>query len=229
MKILKSKQLKILIKAAIAAAAAALASAVAIAVINLRVTGYAEKYLYGYVFELPEADAVMVLGAHVYNNGIPSPVLRDRLDYALEVYNAGKAKKILLTGDHGGLDYDEVNAMKDYLLDCGVPREDLFLDHAGFNTYDSMYRAKKIFCVESLIISTQKFHISRAVYIARRLGIEACGYPCEDKKIYNMAYLSAREWLARAKAFADTDIFRREPKFLGDKIPITGSGLVTDG
>jgi len=113
-----------------------------------------------------------VLGAQVYSDGTPSPVLRDRLDYALVLYNSGKANKILVSGDHGTKGYDEVNVMKAYLMEKGVPREDIFMDHAGFDTYDSMHRAKSVFCVESLLISTQDFHIKRAIYIGRRLGID---------------------------------------------------------
>lgn len=177
----------------------------------------------------PEAEAVIILGAMVYSNGSPSPILRDRLDYGYELYISGKVQKILVSGDHGTEGYDEVNAMRDYLLAKGVPREDIFMDHAGFDTYDSMYRAKEIFGIDTLIISTQQFHMSRAVYIARRLGINAYGYPSEDKDIYNMTYLNLRESLAKVKAFIETDILRRESKFLGEAIPIMGDGTVTEG
>ena len=139
-----------------------------------------KNYISTNISDLPESDAVMVLGAKVYNNGKPSPVLRDRLDYGYELYAQGKVKKILVSGDHGQIDYDEVNIMKDYLIEKGVPREDIFMDHAGFNTYDSMYRAKAIFCIETLLISTQDFHIARSIYIARKLGIDAYGYPFKN-------------------------------------------------
>jgi len=177
----------------------------------------------------PDSDAVMVLGAFVYSNGIPSPVLQDRLLYAYELYEKGKAKKILVSGDHGTKEYDEVNAMRDFLMERGVPREDIFMDHAGFDTYDSMYRAKEIFQIKTLLISTQEFHMNRALYIARRMGIEAYGYPSPDKDIYNMEVLNLRESLAKVKAFLDVDILRRKPKFGGEAIPIWKSGVLTEG
>ena len=176
--------------------------------------------------EAPESDAVMVLGALVFGSGRPSPTLRDRLDYGYELYALGKAKKIIVSGDHGQKDYNEVGAMRDYLLEKGVPREDIFMDHAGFNTYDSMYRAKEIFGVENLLISTQDFHIARSVYIARRMGISAYGYPCVD--IGNGRHNRMRESLARVKAVIDTGI-RRKPRFLGESIPISGDGILTEG
>ena len=188
---------------------------------------YAAGFYYNSIGEIPKADAIIVLGAFVYD-GRPSPILLERLENALELYYAGKAPKIILSGDHGTKEYDEVNTMKDFMLENGVPREVLFLDHAGFNTYDSMYRAKAIFCIESLLISTQDFHINRSVYIARNLGIDAYGYPCEDKPIYSMKLFKTRESLARVKAFWDT-LIKRKPRYLGDAIPIMGNGNVTDG
>ncbi len=201
---------------------------IAFLLIQLYITKTAE----GYILEAkdaPSCDAVMILGAFVMEDGTPSLVLQDRLEYGLRLYNQKKAKKVLVSGDHGTRGYDEVNAMKTYLMQKGVPREDIFLDHAGFDTYDSMYRAKAVFGVESLLISTQNFHMGRALYIARKLGIEAYGYPSRDKKIYNMSYLYFRESLARVKAFLEVELWRRKPKYLGEKIPIGGSGLKTEG
>ena len=169
----------------------------------------------------------MILGAYVYENGNPSPVLQDRLDYGYQIYQAGKAKKIIVTGDHGTVQYDEVNAMKDYLIKKGVPPQDIFLDHAGFDTYDSMYRARDIFGVKSLIISTQQFHINRALYISQRLGLESYGYPSEDKVIRRIYLQETRESLAKVKAFLETDILRNKPRLLGPQIPISGDGRAT--
>jgi SanA protein len=146
---------------------------------------------------------------------------QDRADVAVEVYKAGKAEKILISGDHGRNEYDEVNAARKYLLAKGVPAEDIFLDHAGFDTYDSLYRARDIFQIKTLIISTQNFHLPRAVYIARKMGIGAWGVSA-DKHLYgNEQYYEMREALARAKAWLDV-LFQAEPKFLGEAIPITG-------
>ena len=195
--------------------------------IQIYVAQFAKNYLLGDASEAPESNAVMVLGAKVYNGGVPSLTLKDRLDCGYELYARGKAKKILVSGDHGQKDYDEVNAMKDYLMEKGVPREDIFMDHAGFNTYDSMYRAKEIFGVESLLVCTQDFHIARSVYIARGLGIEAYGYPCDDRGVNGTAN-KLRESFARAKAVFDVAV-KRKPKYLGDEIPIGGDGILTEG
>lgn len=195
--------------------------------IQIYVDSYSEPYIKD-VQNIPSCDAVMVLGASVYPDGTPSPVLEDRLRYAYDLYMSGKAPKILVSGDHGKDDYDEVNTMRSYLVKMGVPKEDIFMDHAGFDTYDSMYRAKSIFKIEKLVVSTQKFHISRAVYIARKLGLDAYGYPCEDKSIYNMNYLYLRESLAKIKAVIETDILKRSSKYGGEAIPIWKSGTLTE-
>lgn len=192
---------------------------------------YVDSSSDNYIVDLdnaPRADAIMVLGAYVYSSGEPSLVLAKRLDYGYELYKAGKAKKILVSGDNGTVQYDEVNAMKNYLLKKGVPAEDIFLDHAGFNTYDSMYRAKEIFGIKKLLVSTQQFHINRSIYIARQLGIDAYGYPSTDDVLLNIKWQNFRELLAKVKAFIDVDILKRKPKFLGEKISIDSDGKITD-
>jgi len=196
--------------------------------INSYVDKYAADFCYDELDKIPQADAIIVLGAFVHDEQ-PSQTLKERLDNALELYVAGKAGKIILSGDHGTKEYDEVNIMKDYMLEKGVPREDLFLDHAGFNTYDSMYRAKEVFCVNTLLISTQQFHINRAVYIARKLKIDAYGYPSNRWINYYNRQYGLREKFAKIKAFIDVDILKRSPKYLGEPIPIDGSGLETEG
>lgn len=173
------------------------------------------------------AEAVMVLGAYVFPDGTVSDMLQDRLETALKVYQSGKAKKILITGDHGRVEYDEVNAMRRYLEEKGVPPEDLFMDHAGFDTYNSAYRAKAIFQVESAIIVTQRFHLPRALYIADRLGIEAQGIEADLHRYQKAEYYEFREMGARIKAFAEV-LFHCRPVFLGETIPITGDGRVTN-
>lgn len=189
---------------------------------------YSDPYIVREAEAMPEADAVLVLGAYVHGDGSPSMVLADRLEYGYRLYELKKVKKILVSGDHGGVHYDEVNNMKNYLIAKGVPKEDIFMDHAGFDTYDSMYRAKHIFGIERLIISTQEFHIHRSIYIARSLGIDAYGFPSPNKEIYKMTYMNAREMLAHVKAVLETDVLHRKPRFLGEPIPISGDGSVTD-
>jgi len=163
----------------------------------------------------------LVLGAKVYKNGNLSGILRDRVDSALELYNAKKIKRFLLSGDHGKINYDEVNQMKKYLIKKGVSEKDIFLDHAGFDTYDCVYRAKKIFNVDELIIITQEFHLKRAVYIAKSLDMKVQGYMA-DKHTYGIANrMLLRESLANVKAFLEL-LINKKPKYLGKAIDIKG-------
>ena len=162
----------------------------------------------------------LVLGARVYKNGNLSLILKDRVVAALELYHKKKIKRFLLSGDHGTKAYDEVNAMKNYLLKHGVPKKDIFLDHAGFDTYSSIVRAKKIFLVDNVIIITQKFHLKRSVFIANNIGLKAQGFIC-DKHNYGIAKaMFIREKLANVKAFFEV-FLHVKPKYLGKKIPIT--------
>ncbi len=176
---------------------------------------------------LPQADCVLVLGALVHDNEQLSGVLQDRMDTAIALYEAGRAKRLLLSGDHGRRDYDEVNAMMDYALQHGVPKEDIFLDHAGFSTYESMYRARDIFCVKSVIIVTQQVNLYRAIYDARRLGLDAYGVDA-DLHIYgNEKTQALRESLARVKDCFYVSVWQPEPTYLGDAIPIWGNSALT--
>ena len=171
-------------------------------------------------------DAILVLGAGL-RNGKPSPVLKDRLDTAYEVYENGASNKIIVSGDHGTKTYDEVNVMKDYLTNKGVPSEDIFMDHAGFSTYDSIYRAKEIFQTEKVIIVTQEFHLYRSLYISSKLNLEAKGVSATLRHYTGETTFELREVLARDKDFIKT-IFKPEPKYLGDTIPVFGDGNVTN-
>ncbi len=175
-----------------------------------------------------ETDAVLVLGARVNPGGSPSVMLEDRLYGALAVYQAGAANKILVSGDHGSKYYNEVRSMKDWLVDRGVPEEDIFMDHAGFSTYESIYRARDVFQVRSLVISTQGYHLHRALYTAKGLGMQAWGVK-SDRHVYpNMPKYRAREVLARLKDFVYVHFLKPEPTFLGTPYPIQGDGRSTD-
>lgn len=167
-------------------------------------------------------QTAIVLGAKV-NNDDPSDILEDRLLTALELYYDGKVEKILVSGDNGQIEYNEVGAMKDYLLNKGVPGEDIFMDHAGFDTYDTMYRAKAIFQVEDAIIVTQNFHLPRAIYIARALDIDAVGVSADRQSYIYIDLYEKREKLAQIKAFLNV-VFHSKPKYLGDPISISGDG-----
>ncbi len=207
----------------------ALAAVLTIGLTNAEVSRLASQYITGIeeVEKFEKADCVMVLGAKVYSGDRLSGVLRDRMDTAIAVYEAGKADVMLLSGDHGQTDYDEVNAMMDYAVSKGVPKEDIFLDHAGFSTYESMYRARDVFCVESAIIVTQQVNLDRAVYDARRLGIAAYGVNTEAREYGNEGQQALREALARAKDYFYVNIFLPQPKYLGEAIPIWGSSDLT--
>jgi SanA protein len=196
--------------------------------INYYVQRAASQYIVS-ADKAPKADAILVLGAYVYPNGIVSTMLNDRLTTALSLYEHGKSMRILVSGDHGRKDYDEVNTMKEFLKNKSVPGRDIFMDHAGFSTYESMYRAKEIFAVKKIIIVTQEYHLKRAVFIARQLGLEAYGV-ASDKRNYGsvMIQYELREIAARNKDFFTSKVIRPKPTFLGEAIPVTGDGRETD-
>lgn len=173
------------------------------------------------------ADCILVLGCAVYSDGTPCPMLYDRLMQGIALYKAGAAPKLLMSGDHGAADYDEVNVMKQFAVDQGVPSEDIFMDHAGFSTYESVYRAKEIFDVDKMIIVTQEYHLYRAIYDAEMLGMEAIGTASDPRPYAGQTYRDLREILARDKDFLYC-VFKPEPKFLGDVIPISGNGNSTN-
>lgn len=220
---------KTVIKLAIISGAIVLVFIASFFIINAAVIGDASQYVYSIddVNKLEKADCVLVLGALVYDNENLSLILKDRVDYAIKIYEAGKADRLLFSGDHGQKDYDEVNAMMDYAISKGVPKDVIFLDHAGFSTYESMYRARDVFCVKSAIIVTQRFHISRAVYIARALGLDAVGVNSDPRAYSNATSDAIRESLARVKDFFSVNIFLPKPKYLGDAIPIFGDSGAT--
>ena len=171
-------------------------------------------------------DAILVLGAGL-RNGKPSPVLKDRLDMAYKLYEDGYSEKIIVSGDHGKKYYDEVNVMKNYLLDKGVDSNNIFMDHAGFSTYDSVYRAKEIFLANKIIIVTQQFHLYRSLYIAKQLKLDAVGVSATLRDYSGSVKFEIREILARDKDFVKS-IFKPEPKYLGNTISVFGDGNATN-
>ena len=174
-----------------------------------------------------EYDCILVLGAGVWSGGRPSHMLSDRLDVAIDAYNAGAAPKLLMSGDHGRKEYDEVNVMKDYAIEAGVPSEDVFMDHAGFSTYESIYRARDVFLAKRVLIVTQGYHLYRALYVARSLGLEAEGIAADLRPYRGQLRYDLREVLARCKDFAMC-IFKPLPTYLGEAIPVSGSGDLTN-
>ncbi|MBP1760269.1 MAG: putative rane protein, partial [Firmicutes bacterium] len=172
--------------------------------------------------DVSKADAILVLGAYVFPSGTVSTMLNDRLTVGYELYEQGKAPKLLVSGDHGQKDYDEVNSMKNFLKNKGVPGQNVFMDHAGFSTYESLYRARDIFMVKKVIIVTQEYHLKRAVFVARELGLEAYGVASDKREYRGMAINNLREIAARNKDFIWAKLIKPEPTFLGESIPVFG-------
>ena len=176
--------------------------------------------------DLTDVDCILVLGAGVYGNK-PRPMLEDRILTGIELYNNGVAKKIIMSGDHGQEDYDEVNVMKSYAIDEGVNSSDIFMDHAGFSTYDSIYRLKEIFEVDKVVIVTQEYHLYRALYIAKELEIEAYGVSANLRDYPGQFKREVREILARDKDLVKV-IFKPPSTYVGETIPVTGDGNITN-
>lgn len=177
--------------------------------------------------DFPDAQCILVLGCQVKSDGTPSHMLEDRLKRGVALWQAGAAPKLLMSGDHGRDGYNEVGTMKQYAINAGVPSQDVFMDHAGFSTYESLYRAKHIFGVERLIIVTQKYHLYRALHIANALGLEAWGVASDYRSYSGQSIREIREILARVKDFA-VSVLQPKPTYLGEIIPITEDGNTTN-
>ncbi len=180
--------------------------------------------------ELEGVDCIIVLGCLVRSDGTLSDMLCDRVERGIEVYELMAQKsgaKLLMSGDHGTVEYDEVNAMKQYAIEKGIDSEQIFMDHAGFSTYESIYRAKEIFSAERVVIITQEYHLYRALYIADALGLEAYGVASDQRTYSGQTMRDVREILARNKDFL-TSLFKPKPTYLGETISLDGSGDVTN-
>lgn len=177
----------------------------------------AQPYQYSEVSQVPAHKVGLVFGAMVRSDGSLSPMLQDRVNGAIALYNAGKIEKILMSGDNGSTDYDEVTNMKKYALSYGIPEGDITLDYAGFNTYDSCYRARAIFQLKDVVLITQNYHLHRAIYTCRNLGIDAVGLALPDFSLYpDRKYpYTAREYAADLKAWWNLNFSHPKPKFLG--------------
>ena len=197
--------------------------------LNAMVKNNARDYILtsGQAAELENVDCILVLGCGVRDDGSPSHMLEDRLKRGLELYQLGAAPKLLMSGDHDRKGYDEVATMKAFVMAQGVDSEAVFMDHAGFSTYESMYRARDIFQVKKLIIVSQGYHLYRAVYIARQLGMEAYGVASDYRSYSGQTVRDIREVLARVKDVL-TCLFQPKPTYLGDAIPISGNGDSTN-
>lgn len=171
-------------------------------------------------------DCILVLGAGIWGDK-PSPMLEDRILESIQVYNEGISNKLIMSGDHGQHGYDEVSVMKKYALEKKIPSSDVFMDHAGFSTYESVYRAKEIFQAKKVIIVTQEYHLYRALYIAKNLGLEAYGISSNPRSYSGQFYREVREILARNKDFVQS-LLKTKPTYLGETIPVNGNGDSTN-
>jgi vancomycin permeability regulator SanA len=183
------------------------------------------------VDDIPEREVAIVFGAGLFD-GHPSPALADRLDGAIALYRAGRVDHLLMSGDNSRPDYDEVTAMRDYVIDRQVPSEDVTRDYAGFDTYDTCYRAREVFGVDGAVLVTQDYHLSRALYTCDQLGLDVVGLAVPDWNFRSDALgyeyssrdqirYTLREWLARSKAFVDINLLHPEPTFLGEHEGLT--------
>ena len=176
--------------------------------------------------KLSDMDCIIILGAGIWGDK-PSYMLEDRLLEGIKLYQNSVSDKIIMSGDHGRREYDEVNIMKNYAIEKGIPSENIFMDHAGFSTYESIYRAKYIFEAKKVVIVTQEYHLYRALYIANQLGLEAYGVGADPRQYVGATYRELREILARDKDFIKC-IFKPEPTYLGDEVPVSGNGDITN-
>lgn len=223
----KKKILKILL---IVLLCLAIISGVFVISANAYVVNSSEEYIISVseASKLKDVDCILVLGCGVNADGRPSGMLEDRLKKGIELYDSGVSCKLLMSGDHGQEDYDEVNTMKQFAVKTGIASSDIYMDHAGFSTYESVYRAKEIFQAKKIVIVSQEYHLYRALYIARSLSIEAYGVAAENNtSASGQTVRDIREILARDKDFL-TSIFKPEPTYLGEVIPVNGNGDITN-
>lgn len=205
---------------------AAFVCGMAVIAINHLVMAEATPYILPADGAGEDYDCILVLGCGVHGD-TPSHMLEDRLLQGIELYHSGASEKMLMSGDHGREHYDEVNVMKDFAIDRDVKSSDIFMDHAGFSTYESMYRAKEIFQAKKILIVTQEYHLYRAVYDARALGLDAYGVASDPRTYAGQIYRDIREILARNKDFVYS-IIKPEPTYLGEPIPVNGNGNLTN-
>ncbi len=185
--------------------------------------GTREKIVSGDVLSDYDADCILVLGASVRENGSPSLMLRDRLDTSIGLYEIGVSDRLLMSGDHSSPYYDEVTAMKSYAVEAGIPSTDIFLDHAGLSTYESIYRAKYVYGAQRIVIVTQSYHLYRALYLADALGLEAVGVSCDTVRYNGQILRDVREVAARVKDYF-YGILKPELPIQEDPVSLEGNG-----
>lgn len=191
-----------------------------IVVCNRSVKDYAREFVYSSSKDIPRNKVGLVLGTSkfAYNGGI-NPYFRYRMETAYELYHSGKIEHVIVSGDNHVKGYNEPQQMRDYLIDLGVNSNDITMDYAGFRTFDSMIRVKEVFGQNQVTVISQQFHNERAIYLARKNGIDAIAM--NAKTPWYSPRMRLREYLAKCKAVLDVYVLKTTPKFLGEKIEIS--------
>jgi SanA protein len=180
--------------------------------INLQVATYSNNKVYKNVAEVPNDKSVaIILGAKVWDDGSLSHALIDRVTTGVELYKAGKVKKLLMSGDNPSAAYDEPTAMKGEAIKQGVPEADIVLDFAGRRTYDTCYRAKEIFDLKNAVIVSQEFHLARSIYLCENLGVESFGVIANRRKYLGENYWAFREFFSVFSAWFEMNFIPFEP------------------
>ncbi|MBR3285160.1 MAG: YdcF family protein [Bacteroidales bacterium] len=187
---------------------------------NVSISQYAKSKLYDSVDEIPYRRAALVLGTSPRGrNGGPNRFYMARINACIELFEANKVDRIIVSGDNRHTNYNEPEAMRRSLVERGIPDEVIFLDYAGFRTFDSVVRAHEVFRQPNFIVVSQKFHNERAVFIAGKKGIEAFGYNAEDVGFNYGLMTYIRECFARCKVYIDL-LTGKQPHFLGDPVDV---------
>lgn len=192
----------------------------AIISVNYCVKSTTKKHIYYSLKKFPKNDVGIIFGAGI-NGNQPGKYLKDRLDAGILLYKSNRINKILLSGDNGRNEYDELTVMKNYCFNHGVDTTKIFIDYAGFDTYSTMYRAKHIFKIKKATLISQEYHLNRAIYIGQKLGIKSAGYAANKDEYLGYNYVCFREYGSIFKSFFDL-LRNREPHFLGNPIDING-------
>jgi len=197
----------------------------AIVAINIFVSDATDRLIFESQNELPKANVAIIFGAGIKGNK-PGRYLKDRLDAGISLYKNNKVQKLLLSGDNGNDAHDELTVMKLYCFEKGVDTTKIYIDYAGFDSYSTMYRAKKIFKVDTAILVSQKYHLNRCVYIGEKLGVKSYGYAADKGEYKGLKYYSFREYFSIAKSYFDV-ARNRKPRFLGETVAISGASNYT--
>ncbi len=199
-----------------------IAFVVVIMAMNLAIIYESKQYLYNDIEKIPNNKVGLVLGTSKYFlTGEQNPYFKNRIDAVARLYKCGKIKYIILSGDNSEKYYNEPRTMREELIKYGIPKKVIYLDYAGFRTWDSILRCNMIFGQNQMTVISQEFHNARAVFIARKNGIKAIGFNAKDISINRCMRTRIREVFARIKVFIDL-IVGQDPKYLGKKIIIDG-------